>query len=335
MNQKVKFFVFDMGLPLNVMVVNGTEWLVTYQTNQKTTGIIVHKRSTFRLSYGMRHSFTLNGHFDMFSSVGGTRFAVFLIDYSGTCTTGRSGTWKLYSTSGQLEAKIGRFCPGRPCHDDEGCVADAIDIFFDNLHSNQGTVIVLYNRDRTAENKQKRPILVSYRFVMVGGQLERTELQTLVKERIVPMEEELKLYLRTFATLHPAQIFVWAKIKCTKYNDYYLYFLHKSNGFKKEEIFGEKFPLELKSFGSSTFDPVMNRIFYMSSFSRPRKQVIKAIQMDCDWKIIITRHQLNITYVREFKKWKEFDIDQTGNVFITDDLHRFSADLDRIVPDIY
>jgi hypothetical protein len=139
----------------------------------------------------------------------------------------------------------------------------------------------------------------------------------------------------SFATPDPAEIFVWVNIGSKKYDDYYLYLLHKSNGFKKEEIFREKFPSELKLMGRSEFDPVMNRMLYMSRSLRSRNPVMKAIQLDCDGKVFMTDHELNITYVREFKKWNDFAVDQTGNVFIMDYQKASSAELYRVVPEIY
>jgi hypothetical protein len=169
---------------------------------------------------------------------------------------------------------------------------------------------------------------------MVRGLIERTELQTLLKGRIVPMEEQLILYLRTFASPDPAEIIVMVQIASD--DDYYLCILHKSNGFKKEEIFNiEKYPPELKSMGTRGFDPVMNRMLYISPSLRRRTTVIKALQLDCDGKVIMIHHELNITYVREFKKLKTFAIDQTGNVLIMDYPYKSSAELYRIVPQIY
>jgi hypothetical protein len=114
-----------------------------------------------------------------------------------------------------------------------------------------------------------------------------------------------------------------------------LFLLHKSNGFKKEEIFREKFPPELKLMGRREFDPVLKRMLYMSRSLRSRNYVIKAIQLDCDGKIIMIDHELNITYVREFKELKDFAIDQTGNVIIMDFPQASSAELYRAVPEIY
>jgi hypothetical protein len=91
----------------------------------------------------------------------------------------------------------------------------------------------------------------------------------------------------------------------------------------------------MRILGRREFDPVMNRMLYMSRFFRSRNHVIKAIQLDCDGKIIMIDHQLNITYVREFKKWKIFEVDQTGNAFIMDLHQASSAELYRVVPEIY
>jgi hypothetical protein len=106
-----------------------------------------------------------------------------------------------------------------------------------------------------------------------------------------------------------------------------LYLLHKSNGFKKEEIFREKFP--------SNLTPLWTGCYTCLVLLRSRNFDIKAIQLDCDGKVIMTDHELNIMYVREFKKWKNFAVDQTGNVFIMDSYQTSSAELYRVVPDIY
>jgi hypothetical protein len=333
--EEIKLLLSDMGPPDDVMMTSYAEWLVFYKTKHKLVGVFYKKR-TLPLSYGIRHGFTLRGHFTYAYNVGGDRFITFLYDYRPTCTKGACGSWMLYSArTGKLEAKVGRFCLGRPCHDDEGDEAYDISCFFDYLHSNQGTIIANYGSIRLSGRKQKRSIVVSYRFVMVRGQIERAELQTLVKSGIIPLEGALKLYLRTFATPDPGDIFVSVQIKSKMYEDYYLYILHKSNGFKKEEIFREKFPSELKVMGKREFDPVMNRMFYMSRYLQSHNPVIKAIQLDCDGKVIIIDRELNITYVWEFKKWKGFAVDQTGNVFIIDFFQTPSAELYRVVPEIH
>jgi hypothetical protein len=321
--EEIKLLLSDMGLPCGLMMTSYAEWLVLYKTKHKLVGVF-YKQRTLRLSYGIRHGFTLRGHFTSAYIAGGDRFMTFLYDSRPTCN-GDCGSWMLYSAiTGKLEAKLGRFCLGRICHDDEGNEAFDISCFFDCLHSNQGTIIVNYESIRLSGRKQKRPILVSYRFVMVRGQIERVELQTLVKGRIVPLGEKLKLYLSSFGTPDPGDILVMVNIRCNKYDDYYLYLLHKSIGFKKEEIFREKFPPELTSMGPREFDPVLNRMLYMSRSLRSSNYVIKAIQLDCDGKVIMTDHELNITYVRDFKLWKRFAVDQTGNVFITD-YHKASS----------
>jgi hypothetical protein len=66
-----------------------------------------------------------------------------------------------------------------------------------------------------------------------------------IHKKIVPLGGKVTLHLMTFATPDPGDIFVWVNIRSKKYDDYYLYLLHKSNGFKKEEIFREKFPSNL------------------------------------------------------------------------------------------
>jgi hypothetical protein len=329
--EELKLFLSNMGPPFMVMT-NHSEWFVFYKTKHNLVGVF-YKQRTLPLSYGIRHGFTLRGHTAIVHFAGGDRFTTFLYDSRPTCTKGFCGSWMLYSAlTGKLVAKVGRFCLGRPCHDDEGDEAYIINCLFDYLHSNQGTIIVMYRPKRLSGRKQKRSIVVSYRFVIVRGQIECTELQTLVKGRIVPLGETLKLYLRTFATPDPGEIFVIVKIRSNIYC--YLFLLRKSNGFKKVEPFREKFPSELKLMGTRGFDPVMNRMLYMSRYLRTRINVIKAIQLDCDGKIIMTDHELNITYVREFKKWKNFAIDQTGHVFIMDLYQVSSAELYRVVPDI-
>jgi hypothetical protein len=332
--EEIKPLQSDMGPPYTMMS-NYAEWLVFYKTKLKLVGVF-YKQRTLPLSYGIRHGFTLSGDFGSVQIVGGDRFMTFRLDSRPTCTKGYCGSGMLYSAlTGQLEAKLGRFCLGRPCHDDEGDAASSINCFFDYLHSNQGTIIVIYKSIRLSGRKQKRSIVVSYRFVMVRGQIEREELQTLVKGRIVPLEGKGTLQLMTFASPDPVDIFVWVLIRSNKYDDYYLYLLHKSNGFKKEEIFREKFPSELKAMGRREFDHVMNRMLYMSRSLRSRNYVIKSIQLDCDGKVIMTDHELNITYVREFKNWKTFAVDQTGNVFIMDYPQASTAELYRVVPEIY
>jgi hypothetical protein len=334
--EDIKLLLSDMGTPFTVMLTNHTELLVFYKTKHKLVGVF-YKQRTLRLSHGIRHGFTLRGHFGYVYLVGGERFTIFLYDSRPTVSgNGKCGSWMIYSAlTGKLEAKVGRFCLGRPCHDDEGDAAYDINCLFDYLHSNQGTIFVTFGPLRLSGRKQKRSLVVSYRFVMVRGQIERTELQTLVKGRIVPLEEKATLYLMSFATPDPAEIFVWVNVKSNKYDDYYVYLLHKSNGFKKEEIFMEKFPSELKSMGTRGFDPVINRMLYMSRSLQSRNPVIKAIQLDCDGKVIMTDHELNTTYVREFKNWKTFAVDQTGIVFIMDYPQASTAELYRVVPDIY
>jgi hypothetical protein len=330
--EEIKLLLSDMGRPHEVMT-NYAEWLVFYKTKHKLVGIF-YKQRTLPLSYGIRHGFTLRGHFAAVYIVGGDRFMILLRDSRPTCKTGGCGSWMLYSAlTGKLEAKVGRFCLGRACHDAEGDEASSIYCFFDYLHSNQGTIIVGYGA-MSLGRKRQRSFVVSYRFAMVRGQIEHAELQTLVKGRIVPLEGKLKLYLKSFASPDPVDIFVWVTIRSNKHNDYYFYLLHKSNGFKKEEIFREKFPSELKSMGRNGFDHVMNRMIYMSRSLRSRNRVIKAIQLDCDGKIIMIDHELNITYVREFKEWKGFAVDQTGNVFIMAFHSVSSAVLYRVVPEI-
>jgi hypothetical protein len=331
--KEIKLLLSDMGPPITVMT-NHAEWIVFYKTKHKFVGVF-YKQRTLSLSYEIRHGFTLRGHFAGVHVAGGDRLMVFLYDSRPTCK-GKCGSWMFYSAlTGKLEAKIGRFCLARPCHDDEGDAAYSINCFFDYLYSNQATIIVGYRSIRLSGRKQIRSVVVSYRFVIVRGQIERTKLQTLVKGRIVPLEDKLTLLLRSLATPDPVDIFVVVNIASMKYDDYYLYLLHKSNGFKKEEIFREKFPSELQSLGRREFDPVINRMLYMSHSLRSRNYLIKAIQLDCDGKIIITDHELNITYVWEFKRWEDFAVDQTGNVFIMDLQQASSAELYRVVPEIY
>jgi hypothetical protein len=210
--EEIKLLLSDMGPPCKVMMTNHAEWLVLYKTKHKLIGFF-YKQRTLPSSYGIRHGFTLSGHFGYAQIVGGGRFMIFLYDSRSTCTKGNCGSWMLYSApTGKLEAKVGRFCLGRSCHDDEGDAAYDIYCFFDYLHSNQGTIIVMYTPIRLSGRKQKRSIVVSYRFVMVRGQIECVELQTLVKSGIIPLEGVLKLHLRPFATPDPVDIFVGVQI---------------------------------------------------------------------------------------------------------------------------
>jgi hypothetical protein len=198
---EIKLLVIDKLPPYEVMSTNHAEFLYLYESKHKLAGVFY--KHTFRLSYGMRHGFTLSGSFSSPCAVGGNRFLVFLFDHRHTCRKGGCGSWMLYSAQhGKCEANVGRFCPGRPCHDSEGNIANQVHIYFDHLHSNQGIIIVSYKEGMLSGRNKKRSSLVSYKFVMVRGQLQRTELQTLVRGRIVPMEEKLDTFLSTFATPH-------------------------------------------------------------------------------------------------------------------------------------
>jgi hypothetical protein len=132
------------------------------------------------------------------------------------------------------------------------------------------------------------------------------------------------------------EILVQVRITCGKTSpkDFHLYLLRKSTGFKKEEMFKDNFPWELRLIGTHAFDNVMNRMLYMSISSLSGNPVIKSIQLECNGTVNLAENKLNVTYVLQFKKWKDLAADQTGNVLVVDP-YKSKVQIYQIVSEIH
>jgi hypothetical protein len=315
-----------------LLVTKDGKWVVIYEKKNELVGLFC--KGSFR-SYGMELGFTLKGRNCCYQSGIGEndRFLIFHYANQHTCTKvkhGKCGSWMLYSSSGKLEARIGRFCPRPPC--DERRKALKVNLFFDDIDSIQGTIVALF-RDKL--NSKLKHYIITYRFVKVGAQVKLTRLQTLLASPAIPENEKPIFHLKVFAIPRPEEIFVHLRMRHVvreTIRDNLLFILRKSKGFRKDEIFKGILPTELFSMGYRAFDNAMNRMLYLSPSSSSKRFVIKAISVNCTGNIYIARKKLKITYVIEFKMWKIFVTDTTGKVFIAD--RYSSANIYRIVPEI-